>query len=67
MTRSGRKTAIVVGGLSGGLVGYYLTRNKPWATLKKFAAVAAGALGGGLVGYGVSRIPSGRRALRAHG
>jgi len=47
-----------IGALSGGLVAYYVTRMKPWATLKKVAAVLGGAAGGGIVGYGISKIPT---------
>ncbi len=65
--RTTSKVAITVGVLSGGLFGYYLTRTQTWASLKKVAAVLALAAGGGAIGYGISKIPSERRALRAHG
>lgn len=63
----GSKAAVAIGGLSGGLLGYYLTRTQAWASLKKVAAIVALAFGGGAIGYGVSRLPSGSRSLRAHG
>lgn len=46
-----------IGALSGGLVAWFLTRNRPWATVKKVVAVAAGAAGGGAIGYGIAKIP----------
>lgn len=64
--RSGSKAAVAVGALSGGLLGYYLTRTQPWASLKKVAAVVALAFGGGAIGYGISKLPSGSRSLRAY-
>ena len=61
------KAAIAIGGLSGGLLGYLFSKNRPWTTLKKAVAVLVGAAGGGAVGYGVSLVPSnGQGALRAH-
>lgn len=57
----------LIGSLSGGLVGYYVVRNKVWATAKKIAAVVAGAAGGGLIGYGIARIPAHERGYSSVG
>jgi DNA repair protein RadC len=51
-----------IGAFSGGLLAYYLTRNAPWATIKKVAAVVGGAAGGGVIGYGIAKIPAGQRS-----
>jgi DNA repair protein RadC len=56
-----------IGSLSGGLIAYYLVRNRTWATVKKFAAVAAGAAGGGLIGYGIARVPAQERGHSSMG
>lgn len=64
--RGKNKAGIAIGVLAGGLLGYLLSKDKPWATTKKVAAVAVGAAGGGAIGYGISKMPSGGRAL-AHG
>lgn len=55
-------TGALIGSLSGGLLAFYLTRSRPWATIKKVLAVAAGAAGGGALGYGIGKIP-----MRSHG